>query len=136
MDWQPGQWIKCEYTQEKGVIEPHEGKAICISLGEGLTMYATPQALENLGWKSLNKSESDCSSQILCSYSNNTPQFQIIRIANIPNWFFERVVFPGGRLVFEALPDSQLEIHTGTIISAILLDTVPCHRLALTSPTD
>ena len=94
-------------------------------------MYATPQELENLSWEPLNTDESDCSNQILCSYSNTTPQFQIIRIANIPNWFFERVVFPGGHLVFEAFSDAQLEIHTGTMMSAILSDTIPCYRLAI-----
>ncbi|MDJ0703732.1 MAG: DUF1830 domain-containing protein [Leptolyngbyaceae cyanobacterium MO_188.B28] len=94
-------------------------------------MYATPQAFENLGWRPINTVENDCSKRILCSYSNETPQFQIIRISNIPNCFFERVVFPGRHIVFEAFTDAQLEIHTGAIISAILLDVIPCHLLAI-----
>lgn len=33
--------------------------------------------------------------------------------------------------MFEALPEALLEIHTGMMASAILSDTLPCHRLAL-----
>lgn len=54
---------------------------------------------------------------------------QIARISNIQNWYFERVVFPGQRLLFEAVPDAQLEIHTGMMASAILSDTIPCLTL-------
>lgn len=65
----------------------------------------------------------------LCCYVNATSQIQIARITNVENWYFERVVFPGQRLVFEALPDALLEIHTGMMASAILSDTIPCHTL-------
>jgi len=68
-------------------------------------------------------------SPIVCCYVNATNQIQIARVTNIPNWYFERVVFPGQRLVFEALPEAQLEIHTGMMASAILSDTIPCDRL-------
>jgi hypothetical protein len=67
--------------------------------------------------------------QILCCYVNATSHIQIARITNIPNWYFERVVFPGQRLVFEALAKAQLEIHSGMMASAILSDTIPCERL-------
>ncbi|SRR5579883_88494 len=68
---------------------------------------------------------------ILCCYVNATSRIQIARIANIPNWYFERVVFPGQRLVFEALPEAHLEIHCGMMASAILSDTIPCDRLCI-----
>ncbi len=68
---------------------------------------------------------------ILCCYVNATSEIQIARITNIPNWYFERVVFPGQRLVFEAITQAQLEIHTGMMASAILSDTIPCTRLSL-----
>ncbi|MDJ0571978.1 MAG: DUF1830 domain-containing protein [Pleurocapsa sp. MO_192.B19] len=70
-------------------------------------------------------------SSILCCYVNATSQIQIARITNIPNWYFERVVFPGQRLVFESYPNGILEIHTGMMASAILSDTIPCQRLSL-----
>ena len=69
---------------------------------------------------------------ILCCYVNATSQIQVVRVTNIPNWYFERVVFPGQRLVFEALPTAQLEIHTGMMASSIISDTIPCDQLSVT----
>ncbi|BAY28334.1 hypothetical protein NIES2107_01610 [Nostoc carneum NIES-2107] len=71
------------------------------------------------------------SGTILCCYVNATSKIQVARISNIPNWYFERVVFPGQRLVFEAPKEAQMEIHTGMMASAILSDTIPCVRLAI-----
>ena len=76
----------------------------------------------------------DRSNPVLCCYVNATSKIQVARITNIPNWYFERVVFPGQRLLFEALPDAQLEIHTGMMASAILSDTIPCTRLQIEDP--
>ena len=70
---------------------------------------------------------------IVCCYVNVSSRIQIARISNIPNWYFERVVFPGQRLLFEAVPDAQLEIHTGTMASAILSDRIACHSLQVGS---
>jgi hypothetical protein len=72
---------------------------------------------------------SDQSDRILCCYLNATSKIQIARVTNIPNWYFERVVFPGQRLMFEAVPQALLEIHCGMMASAILSDTIPCDRL-------
>jgi hypothetical protein len=74
--------------------------------------------------------------KILCCYVNTTNQIQVARITNIPKWYFERVVFPGQRLVFEALPEAVLEIHTGMMASAILSDTIPCERLCIDDGSD
>jgi hypothetical protein len=75
------------------------------------------------------------SGNILCCYVNATSKIQIARICNIPNWYFERVVFPGQRLVFEAPLQAQVEIHTGMMASSILSDTIPCDRLAIQQQT-
>lgn len=75
------------------------------------------------------------SGKILCCYINATSKIQIARICNIPNWYFERVVFPGQRLVFEAPRKGQMEIHTGMMASAILSDKIPCDRLILDEPS-
>ncbi|MCT7971295.1 DUF1830 domain-containing protein [Laspinema sp. D5] len=66
---------------------------------------------------------------ILCCYVNITSKIQIIRICNIANWYFERVMFPGQRLLFKAPEQSLLEVHTGGMAGAILSDTIPCARL-------
>lgn len=73
---------------------------------------------------------------ILCCYVNATSNIQVARITNIPNWYFERVVFPGQRLVFEALSEAVLEIHSGMMASAILSDTIPCTRLCVNDSGD
>jgi hypothetical protein len=73
---------------------------------------------------------------ILCSYINATSQIQIVRITNAPNWYFERVVFPGQRLVFETLSEALLEVHTAMMASAILSDTISCNRLRVKEDGD
>ena len=72
--------------------------------------------------------QTEHSNQMLCCYMNVTNQLQIARISDVPNWYFERVVFPGQRLLFEAPPAAHLEIHTGTP-SAILSDRITCQFL-------
>lgn len=69
----------------------------------------------------------DSERQILCGYTNNTYQIQILRISNIPNWYFERVAFPKEMLLFEALPEAELEIHT----SSSLIEKISCTDLHL-----
>ena len=67
--------------------------------------------------------------RILCSYKNATNTIQIARITNIPHWYLERVVFPGQHLLFEAVKQAQLEIHSAKIASAIPADTIDCQQL-------
>ncbi|WP_083624915.1 DUF1830 domain-containing protein [Planktothrix serta] len=74
---------------------------------------------------------SNSSGRILCCYVNATSHIQIARITNVANWYFERVVFPGQRLVFEAMSQATLEIHTGSMASAIIADNIPCERLQI-----
>jgi hypothetical protein len=77
---------------------------------------------------------SDGHRQILCCYVNATSKIQIARITNVPDWYFERVVFPGQRLLFETVSRAILEIHTGMMASAILSDSIPCNRLQVDAP--
>lgn len=72
-------------------------------------------------------SNQDC--RILCCYFNATSKIQIVRITNIPNWYFERTVFPKQRLLFEALPDAQMEVHIGMLNSTILSNEISCDFL-------
>lgn len=71
------------------------------------------------------------SEQFLCSYINSTSKIQVVRITNIPNWYFERVVFPSQTLLFEVLPGAVLEVHSGMMTSAILSDRIACEQLAV-----
>ncbi len=77
----------------------------------------------------LNPLPDKCGLSILCSYKNKTPTVQIIRITNIPNWYFERVVFPGELLLFEALPEAVLEIYISEEARPIFDDRFLCDCL-------
>ncbi len=68
---------------------------------------------------------------ILCYYMNTTNGIQIVRSTNIETWYFERTIFPGERLLFEAPPTAQLEIHTNAIVTAIASDTICCKCLQI-----
>lgn len=72
---------------------------------------------------------SEINNRIRCYYVNSTHQIQIIRITNIPNWNFEKAIFPKERLMFEAFPQALLEIHTGVMASSLLSDTIQCNLL-------
>jgi len=72
---------------------------------------------------------------MLYCYENATNQVQIARINNMLNWTYERVVFPGQQLLFEAPPEAELEIHTSHPVSAILSDRITCTRLRVWNPT-
>ncbi|WP_299406381.1 DUF1830 domain-containing protein [Acaryochloris sp. IP29b_bin.148] len=66
---------------------------------------------------------------ITCCYRNRSPRVQVVRITNIPNWYFERVVFPQQHLMFDAPPKAHLEVHNSEIATAIQVDCIPCRQL-------
>lgn len=69
------------------------------------------------------------SERILCYYANTTTQLQIARITDIPGWRFERLIFPGQRVLFEAIPAALLKIYAGTAATVVPLEQIPCFRL-------
>ncbi len=77
----------------------------------------------------LNRLPSKFGLPILCGYQNQTPTIQIVRITNIPDWYFERVVFPREQLVFEALPEAVLEIFSSNEGDPCLGEVLLCSRL-------
>lgn len=70
-------------------------------------------------------------SSSLCCYVNATAHIEVVRISNIPHWYFERVVFPGQRLLFNAPAMAKLEIYTGMSISSMVSETIDCQELKL-----
>jgi len=80
--------------------------------------------------KLLNSFPANCSESFLCYYSNQSSIIQIIRITNIPNFYLERVVFPGQRLVFEGVKNARLEVHSSDKITTIITDIIPCEQLS------
>ncbi len=71
--------------------------------------------------------------KLVCCYVNATSKIQVARITNVHNWYFEKVVFSGQQLIFEATIDAQLEIHSGMMASSILSDVIPCIQLQIQS---
>ncbi|MEM9274510.1 MAG: DUF1830 domain-containing protein [Cyanobacteria bacterium P01_F01_bin.143] len=59
----------------------------------------------------LSTSKVDARSLALCCYTNLTNKIQIIRIVNIEQWYFEKVIFPQQRLLFNAPAEAELEIY-------------------------
>ncbi len=72
----------------------------------------------------LDKLPADCAEGILCCYTNETSKIIIARITNISDWRFERVIFPGEKLLFEAPLEAQLEIYTTRFSSVVLVETI------------
>lgn len=66
------------------------------------------------------------SDSILCFYKNSTRKLQLVRL---PQSSFERLVFPGEKFMFEALPDGSLEIYTYTTTGISLLEKLVCQDL-------
>ncbi|MEL6224825.1 MAG: DUF1830 domain-containing protein [Cyanobacteria bacterium J06626_14] len=73
----------------------------------------------------------DHSDKILCHYRNPSSKLQIIRITNIPDWYFERVVFPADLLLFEAITGAILEIYDSERITTVLSDHILCETLQI-----
>jgi hypothetical protein len=74
-------------------------------------------------------------SNLLCFYTNATSQIQVVRITNIPKFYWEKVVFPGQRLLFETVADARLEILTDEKGTSIVTDVIPCQQLRVIERT-
>ncbi|MGB7443711.1 MAG: DUF1830 domain-containing protein [Coleofasciculaceae cyanobacterium] len=77
----------------------------------------------------LHTPHSEYNERILCCYVNGTSNTLVAKVTNIPNWRFERVVFPNERFLFEAPPTAELEIHRNTPSGKVLSDKVTCNYL-------
>lgn len=67
--------------------------------------------------------------RITCCYINQTRHIEVVRIENVPNWYFERVVFPGERLLLEAVPEAHLDVYAMFWSDVIVLNRIRCIRL-------
>lgn len=79
---------------------------------------------------------SDSPESITCHYTNATKYLHIIRIENIPNWYFERVVFPGQSLIFHSLPEALLEVHSCEMATATLCERILCSQIRCSESGD
>ena len=81
-------------------------------------------------------STDDSQLNLVCSYVNATKQTYVARIANVPNWYFERVVLPGERLIFEAPKEGIMEIYSSQWANVILAAKIACSQLAIAEPSN
>lgn len=57
---------------------------------------------------------------IVCFYSNVTQNIQVLRLNHFEYSNWERIIFPGERLMFEAHPQSKLEIKTSEAATLLI----------------
>jgi Domain of unknown function (DUF1830) len=74
---------------------------------------------------------SEESTQILCYYINRTRDSQIIRVMSGIRCDFERVVFSKERILFEALPESYLEVYS-FLLKGTRSSKIDCRSLCVT----
>ncbi|HBQ99646.1 MULTISPECIES: DUF1830 domain-containing protein [unclassified Roseofilum] len=75
-----------------------------------------PQTLDRKNW-------------MLCYYKNDSHSVQILKIDNAENWYFERLVDPEERLVFEAPEMAQLQIHYQFTSDYHRVEIIPCDQI-------
>lgn len=66
---------------------------------------------------------------ILCTYQNQTKFWQIIKIENVKDFHWEKVVFPWQTILFNTIKQAKLTIYSTNNATAILTDTIPCLKL-------
>lgn len=81
----------------------------------------TPKPMTSTG----NSQVTNTSTLTLYSYTNPTNALQVIRIINVPNGCFERVIFPKQRLLFETQPEAELEVYASHQGQAVLENKIP-----------
>ncbi|MBW4534354.1 MAG: DUF1830 domain-containing protein [Pleurocapsa minor HA4230-MV1] len=69
--------------------------------------------------------------KILCAYQNLSSNWQIIKITNIPNYYWEKAVLPGQKIVFITSIKAILKIFSADNITAILIDNISCQKLKI-----
>ena len=65
----------------------------------------------------------------ICAYQNRTRSLQIIKIENVANFYWEKVVFPCQTILFNTVKQAELTIYSNDNATAILTDTIPCVKL-------
>ena len=70
---------------------------------------------------------------IICAYQNKTSSLQIIKIENLKSLYWEKVVFPWQRILFNTVKEAELTIYSNDNATAILTDTIACLKLQISS---
>lgn len=66
---------------------------------------------------------------MLCYYVNSTSKTQLIQVTNGQKIYWERIIFPQQRILFEAVPEFKLEIQNNQLENIRVTKTIPCQDL-------
>jgi hypothetical protein len=72
---------------------------------------------------------------MLCYHINDTGETQVIRVMDKALCSFDRVVFAGERILFEAFPDAYLEVSS-SLQGKTRLNRVACQLLRVNEPLE
>ena len=81
---------------------------------EAASEAASEAALEAASEAASKAASEAASKRILCYHVNATGDSQIIKVMTELGCYLEQAVFPEERILFEALPESYLEIHSAS----------------------
>lgn len=67
----------------------------------------------------------------LCAYQKLSSHWQIIKITNLPNYYWEKAVLPGQKIIVITSIKAILKVFSAENITAVLIDNIPCHQLKI-----
>lgn len=81
-------------------------------------------------------SSSDRPKSILCAYQNRTSSLQIIKIENVVNFYWEKVIFPWQTILFNTVKQADLTIYSSNNATTVLADTIHCSKLEVANSSN
>lgn len=75
----------------------------------------------------------DIEEKILCAYQNSSMNWHIIKITNIPRYYYEKVILPGQRVIFQASVRAKLKVFSTENTTLMLMDTIACPKIRVNS---
>lgn len=73
------------------------------------------------------------SAPVLCCYVNATKRIQVVRLSHLSEGDWEHILFPAQNFMFEAPPESMLEIYKSPTLSITPPEYVLCRTLQVRS---
>lgn len=67
--------------------------------------------------------------KVSCSYQNLSNAWQIVKITELPDRCWEKVVLPGQKIFFKESIKAKLKVFSAENINTVLTDTIPCYKL-------
>ncbi|HEY9880680.1 MAG TPA: DUF1830 domain-containing protein [Leptolyngbyaceae cyanobacterium] len=83
----------------------------------------------------LSRPHLETANNILCCYQNTTSQIQVVRVFDSLPRIFEKIVFPGERLLFEAFSHAELQVYTNSAECSAEVNRILCSQLQVCEST-